>query len=237
MRKLRTIGVALAVGLIAGIASRSAPAATIVKLNLSSSSPNVSLDGEGFLSTFNDGHTTTTGDHNTTVEFTGFLNADYTDITAPIASFTLGGLSMSAPTTIINTLVLQNFSGGTMALYDPANTLLLEGALGVSAMSGTLTGNLNAGEGGLFTTTFSNVTGGTLMSELAANSLVVSMNFSGAMTGGVPGLAISPATAQLLSFQADAAVTIKANEFIIPEPAGLVLLLLAAGIAAVARRR
>jgi hypothetical protein len=236
MRKRRTIGVALVVGLIVGIAARFSPAATIVKLNLSSSSSDINLDSAGLLSIFNDGNAATTGDHDTKVEFTGFLDAEYTDINSSIASFTLSGLSMSAPTTIINTLVLQNFSGGTMSLYDPANTLLLEGALGVSAMSGTLTGNLNAGEGGLFTTTFSNVTGGTIMSELAANSLVVSMNFSSALTGGVPGFAISSTTARLLPFQADAAVTIKAN--IIPEPAGLLLLLVgAASIAVVPRRR
>jgi hypothetical protein len=237
MRKLWTISGALAFCAILGIAARPSLAATIVKLNLGSSSPNINLDAAGVLSTFNDANSATTGDHNTTVDFTGFLDAEYTDIHSPIASFTLSGLATSAPTTIINSLVIQNFSGGTMALYDPTNTLLLQGALGVSAMTGTLTGFLGAGDGGLFTTTFSNVTGGTLAEEVAANTLVVSMNFSGASTAGLPGFAVSPTTGRLLPFQTGAAVSIKASENIIPEPAGLVLLLVGGAAVAVTARR
>src|SRR6476619_3852284 len=147
----------LACALICFVAP-SVHAATIIKLNLGEIGPDVGMNGAGILSTVNDGNAATTGDQNTDVEFTGFLDFN-PDIVPKTASFNLHNLAEVGPANVFGSLVIQNFVGGTFQLYDPANVLLLSGQLNNSALSGVL---CPPGTGALFTTTFSAVTGGTL---------------------------------------------------------------------------
>src|SRR4051794_24113677 len=151
-----------------------AHAATIIKLNLGEIGPDVGMNGAGILSTINDGIAATTGDQNTDVEFTGFLDGN-PDIVPKIASFSMHNLVEVGPANVFGSLVIQNFSGGTFQLFDPANVLLLSGQLNNSALSGVLG---PPGTGALFTTTFSLVTGGTLAPFIAPNSLSLSMNMT-----------------------------------------------------------
>src|SRR3981081_3714355 len=71
-------------------------ASTILKLNLGSVGPDLSMNGGGILSTVNDGIPGTTGDQNTAVEYTSFLEP-IPDINTSIASFTLSNLATSGP--------------------------------------------------------------------------------------------------------------------------------------------
>jgi hypothetical protein len=222
----------LAVCALLCVATSVTQAATIIKLNLGGVGPDVGMTAGGVLSTISDGIAATTGDQNTDVEFTDFLDG-IPDITTTNASFSLSGLLAAGPATTFGTLVIQPFAGGTFSLYnnDVANTLLLSGPLGGSALSGVIG---PPGTGALFTTTLTSATGGTLASQLAPGSVSISMNLTN-VDGGLgffvpgPGGIIGP-------FQADAAVNIAANQ--IPEPATLTLLgLISAAVVACGRRR
>ena len=52
----------------------SAPANTIIKLNLGGVGPDIGMNGNGQLATVNDGIAGTTGDQNTNIEYTDFLD-------------------------------------------------------------------------------------------------------------------------------------------------------------------
>ena len=117
-----------------------AHAGTIIKLNLGGdNSTDISYDGTS-LSTLNDGDAASPGDQDTAVDFLDILSP-LPDLPSPQASFSLNGLAKSSPlATVINGLVIQNFSGGTLKLYGPgpAYDLLLSGSLNNSALAGPL---------------------------------------------------------------------------------------------------
>ena len=196
-----------------------AQSSTIIKLNLGSVGPDVGMNA-GQLSTINDGIVTTTGDQNTGVEFTGFLDP-LPDINTSAASFTLNGLSAVGPTQQAGSLVIQNLSGGQFSLYDPTNVLLLQGPLSNSVLTGVIG---PPGTGGLFTTTLSSVTGGTLASLIVPGSVSLSMNLTN-VNGGA-GLSV---TGNVLNpFLADGSVSISGDPVATPEPSSIALLAIGA---------
>ena len=113
-------------------------------------------------------------------------------------------------------------------MWDPANVLLLSGTLTNSALTGVIG---PPGTGGLFTTTLSSVTGGSLQSYIDPNSLTLVDESYRPSTAAV----VSSVIANVLQpFLADAAVNISGE---VPEPATIVLLLAAAAAALSLRRR
>ncbi len=205
-----------------------AQAGTIIKLNLGGVGPDVGMNAGGILSTADDGIAGTTGDQNTAVEFTDFLDA-FPDISPSVASFTLGNVTAVGPASVFGSLVVQNFVGGQFSLYDSANILLLQGLLTNSALTGTIG---PPGTGALFTTTLGDVTGGTLAPLISPGSLSLSMNMTN-VNGGAGFTAVEGA---LAPFLADASVNLAANA--IPEPTSLTLVVIGSGAAiAFGRRR
>lgn len=207
------------------IATSTSHAATIIKLNLGNVGPDVAMGGLGILGTMSDGIAATTGDQNTDIEYTSFLDGSNPDITTTDASFTLSGLLTAGPATVFGSLVIQPFFGGTFTLYDndALNTVLLTGPLTSSALTGVIG---PPGTGALFTTTLGSATGGTLAPLLAPGSVSISMNMTNVITTlPVPaaGFGVGPGPI-LLPFVADASVNIAADP--IPEPATLVFAVL-----------
>src|SRR4051812_44744852 len=181
MLKLRTVLSALALCAAVCFATSVASAATIIKLNLGSVGPDVQMNAGGTLSTVNDGAAATTGDQNTDIEFTGYLDGPFPDITTTNASFSLNALQAVGPANVFGSLVIQNFTGGVFNLYDTANTLLLQGPLTNSALTGVIG---PPGTGALFTTTLGTVTAGTLMPFILPNTVSLSMNLTNVNGGG-----------------------------------------------------
>jgi hypothetical protein len=230
----------IGIGLFGG-PDRATFAGTIIKLNLGSVSPDIEFDGST-LSTADDGNAVTDGDQNTAAEFTDFLESIEVDIPTPIASFTIGGLAPSGQAFVfLGQNVVQNFNGGSFTLYAADDSVLLSGSLTSSALSGTI----GFSAGGLFTTSFGSVTGGSLAPYIDDNTLVVSMNFTKIQTTGGPvGLTVSPPPGNpapqihqgtLQAFTADASINIEGE---IPEPGTIVLLFIGMIAArAIGRRR
>jgi hypothetical protein len=220
----------VAVCALLSLAASSLPAATIIKLNLGGIGPDVGMNAGGILSTENDGNAGTLGDQNTDVEFVGFLDGSNPDITTTDASFTLSGLTAApGPANSFPPLMIQNFTGGTLTLYAPNNSILLTGTLTNSALTG-VTGP--PGTGALFTTTFGTITGGSLSGGgILPGSLTLSMNLSNVNGGG--GFVLN-GNNFLQPFLADASVNISAD---VPEPAALTLVLFGLAAAACGRRR
>jgi len=221
-------GLTVCAGLVVlGCAVSVAPASTIIKLNLGESGPDLAMNALGQLSTAPDGNAGTTGDQNTAVEYTTFLDF-IPDIPTNTASFSLANVTAVGPAHIFGTVVLQNFSGGSFSLYDPANTLLLQGPLINSTLSGTLG---PPGTGSLFSTTLSTVTGGTLAPFIAPGT--VSLSFEMTNVNGGAGFAVAPGGAGLLPFFADSSAAIAANP--VPEPVTCGMMVIA-GAALMLRR-
>jgi hypothetical protein len=155
------------------------------------------------------------------------------DIVAPPGSFTLAGLAPIGPAITAGPIVIQTFMGGTLELYDPANTLLLSATLTASALTGPLG---PPATGAVFTTGPATVTGGTLAALIDPDdSLTLSMSFTDindgsgfSVSGAIPALVLDP-------FTADATLNMAA----VPEPETLVMFLAGAVMAAlsIARRR
>jgi hypothetical protein len=158
---------------------------------------------------------------NTAAIFLDFLDS-HPDITTPTASFTFGGLTKLGLPFLNGTSIIQQFSGGTLSLYDSTPTLLLSANLSSSALTGTA----GLPDGGLFTTSFSNVTGGTLAPQIDEATLVFQMHLSNINTGA--GLSTSPPPGgQLQPFTANATANIDAAQGqVVPEPATYALLLI-----------
>jgi hypothetical protein len=186
-------------------------AGTIIKLDLGGdTAPDIRFDGTT-LSTMNDGNAGTTGAQDTDADFQDFLSG-FPDVLTPTASFTVSGLTPSGAATLLGPLVVQNFSGGTFQLFDPANTLLLSGSLTTSALTGPVG---PPATGALFTTSIASVTGGQLAPLIATNSLSLSMSFTD-VNGGA-GFSVGGAAAPVLNpFTSNATLLIAAER--IPEP-------------------
>jgi hypothetical protein len=246
-RHTRLISLAVALCTLA-IAAAPCSAGTIIKLSLGGdSAADIAFTGGvgGVLSTVDDAAVpATTGDQNTAVEFLGFLEPVTTDILTPTASFSLDGLVAAGPATVLGgAIVVQSFAGGTLELYDPANVLLLSGTLGSSALSGKLG---PPGAGGLFSTSFAVVTGGTLAPYIDPTSLSLAVALTD-INGGA-GLSVSPLPPPLPpppppgfdfglldAFTGDASVEI-AGEFV-PEPVSIALCLMAGALSLIVTRR
>ncbi len=230
MKMLRIYAVLAAAVLCASLITP-AQAGTVLKLSLGNdAAPDVTFNG-AVLNTIVDANALTTGDQNTAVEFVDFLGF-IPPIPADDASFTIAGVTaFGAPILMPGGLVVQPFAGGDFALYDPSNALLLSGTLGDSVLSGS-TGP--AATGALFTTTFGSVTGGSLASLIATDSLTLSMSMTDVSSAAVPGFSV---TNDLLDpFQADVTMNIGATQAEIPEPA-TALLVLVGGVLLMATRR
>jgi hypothetical protein len=159
----------------------------------------------------------------------------YPDILPPIGSFSLNGLTASGFASLFPiispVLVIQDFTGGTFELYDPANTLLLSGTLDDSTLAGPLG---PPATGALFTTSFSLVTGGILSPFIDKDTLTMSMSFTD-VNGGA-GFSVAAVAPLLNPFTADATLSMAADQ--VPEPALAALFLAgAAALIPTIRRR
>lgn len=218
LRTFRGVICSITIGAVIGIFALTAPAGTIMKLSPGNSASHIEFDA-GVLSMVDDGNGATTGEHNTALDFQGFLSS-FSDIPAN-ASVTVNGITKVGSATVFpNQLMMQNFTGGTVSLYDAANTLLLSGSLKASTLAGSL--GVTGANDALFTTSFNHVTGGTLADNILPGSLTLKMNIAG-INGGAglsaPGSILSP-------FTANALLTITGE---VPEPG--TYLLLAVGVA------
>jgi hypothetical protein len=204
------------------IASSQLYAGTIIKLTLGDDdAPDIEFSGGvgGILRTTDDSHVSgSTGDQNTAVEFLDVLDSQAADILTDTASFTLDGLLVDGPANVLGGFfVVQEFTGGTLSLYDAANTLLLSGTLNDSALAGVLGPPAAAG---VITTTFGEFTGGTLAGFLDPDSLSLSISLANINDGA--GLSVTSDV--LNAFEADATAIIGADP--VPEPGSVALLLI-----------
>jgi hypothetical protein len=208
---------------------------TVLKLSLASTGADLAMDAGGVLGTVSDGNAATTGDQNTAIDFTGFLNPLFVDVAAD-ASFSLAGLQRTGSASVLGpSVIVQDFFGGTFSLYGmaPGNTLLLSGNLQESTLTGVIGGS---GTGSIFTTRVGTFTSGSLLPYLVSNSLNVSIPLTN--VNGGSGFAVSGFPFTLQPFNTDASVNISADSSGIPEPASVALVLLgAAGFGFVRRRR
>jgi len=179
------------------------------------------------MSTVSDGDATTTGDQDTAVTYTGFLNF-IPNITTPTASFTLSGLTAAGPVQQVGSLAIQNFLGGQFELFDSSNNPLLTAGLIGSVLSG---GIGPPGTAALFTTSVSSSASGPLAQYFASASLSMSISMTNVNAGA--GLAVIDGVLQ--PYLADASVVIAADP-VVPEPSTLTLLTLGA-FGLLARRR
>jgi hypothetical protein len=225
LRYINKFACALSICAAFALTATSTQAGTIIKLNLGGTGPDIELAG-GVLSTVNDLNAGTTGDQDTAILFDDFLNGN-PDINTSTASVTIDGLALSGPAVVVGPFVAQGFAGGTISIYSPTNILLLQGTLGNSTLSGNIGPPPN---GSVFTTTFADVTGGTLDPQIANNTLTVQMTLSN-INGGAglsAGVFVDP-------FVADSAVTLDADP--VPEPTAGLLALVGVVLTAVANKR
>lgn len=204
-----------------------AQAGTILKLDLGGLGPDIGMSG-GVVSTVNDGDAATTGDQDTAVQFTDFLDS-IPDINTHIASFSLSGMTASGPVTQLGSLAIQNFTGGQISLFDPSNNTLLTATLTNSVLTGTIG---SPGSASIFTTSLSSPTGGSLASLIVPGSLSLSISLTN-VNGGA-GLAVSDGVLQ--PFIGDASVLIAGNQINAPEPTAFALLAFGA-VGLIARRK
>jgi hypothetical protein len=199
--------IGFALSAVVGLSTESARAGTIVQMSSGAAAIGIQYNGTTL---------STAGPQDTTADFTGFLDS-YPDIATPPASLTLSGVTRSGPAFVAGTTILQQFTGGTVSLYDSAHTLLLSANLSTSAL------NNSAGlaNGGLFTTSFSQVTGGTLAPNLKLTSFVFQMHVSN-ISGG-SGLSVGTG-GMLQSFTAGADANINGEP--VPEPATAALVVI-----------
>ncbi len=220
----------LVIGAGIAIFTSAAQAGTILKLNPGTAASNIEFNA-GVLSTVDDLNAGTTGEQNTSVDFQGFLNG-IPDIAPLNASVTLNGVSKVGSATVFPFgLMMQNFSGGNVSIYDASNTLLLSGSLNASTLAGAVG---PPGTNVLFTTTFNLVTGGTLAPQIGPGSVALKMNIT-EVNGGA-GLIVTTDGSVLNPFTAEALLTIT-GEQPIPEPATALLAAVVTGMTVLGIRR
>jgi hypothetical protein len=219
--------------LCALLGSSAAIGDTVLKLSLSNTGPDLEMNAGGVLGTASDGNAGTTGDQDTAIDYTGFLDSFFADGTG---SFSVAGLLRTGPPNIIGgAVIVQDFDGGAFDLYSSTNTLLLHGDLTESTLTGVIG---STGTGSIFTTKVGTFTSGSLLPYVNTNSLNVSMALTNVNNGSGFVLSGSPFTLQ--AFTTDAAVNISAipGELFIPEPASIAIALLGAvGLSVIGRRR
>lgn len=220
--------------LCAFLGSSVANGETVLKLSLASTGSDLAMNGSGVLGTTSDGNGGTTGDQNTAIDYTGFLDPLFVDVPTNTASFSLANLQRTgSPNIIGGTVIVQDFFGGTFNLYSPTNSLLLSGNLQDSTLTGVIGGT---GTGSIFTTKVGAFTNGSLLPYLQANSLNVSIPLTN--VNGGSGFVVSGSPFALQPFSSDASVNISADQGIIPEPASIATALFAAlGLGLIRRRR
>jgi hypothetical protein len=225
--KLIRVCAAVAIAVVSLGAFQAAQAGTILKLSLGN---DVQPDLEyisSTLSTVDDLDGTSPGDQNTAVEFLDFLTGVHTNIAAADGSYSLNGVTASGPPTVLfGAIVVQQLTGGNFQLWDENDILLLDATLGDSVLNGT-TGFAGPSQtGGVFTTTFGTILGGTLAQYIAPNTISVSIAMTGVASGATAGMIVNagPQGDVLADFTADATETIAAEP--VPEPATVALILL-----------
>jgi PEP-CTERM motif-containing protein len=214
------------------LGSSAANGDTVLKLSLGNTGPDLAMNAGGVLGTTSDGNAGTTGDQDTAIDYTGFLNPLFADGTG---SFSVAGLLRTGPPNVIGgAIIVQDFDGGAFDLYSSTNTLLLHGNLTESTLTGVIGGT---GTGSIFTTQVGNFTAGTLLPFVHPSSLNVSMALTN-VNGGL-GFVVSGSPSTLQAFTTDAAVNISAEPGPgIPEPSSIAIALLgAAGFSFIGRRR
>ena len=228
---LRTVLISFSFCALLG--SSAANGETVLKLSLGNTGPDLAMDAGGVLGTTSDGNAGTTGDQNTAIDYTGFLDPLFVDGTG---SFSVAGLQRTGnPSIIGGALIVQDFFGGTFSLYDPANSLLLSGNLQDSTLTGVIGGT---GTGSIFTTKVGTFTSGSLLPAVFPISLNVSMALTNVNNG--LGFVVSGSPFTLQAFTTDASVNISADpgELFAPEPASIAIALLGAvGFSFIRRRR
>jgi len=236
MPNLRTVLTSLS--LCALLGSSAAKAETALKLNLGGTGPDLAMNAGGVLGTTPDSDAGTLGDQDTAIEYTGFLDPQFADVTTNTASVTFAGLQMTGPPTIVGgAVILQDFFGGTFSLYSPTNALLLRGNLQDSTLTGVIGGT---GTGSIFTTKVGTFTSGSLLPYVAPNSLNVSMALTNVVNGlGGSGFLVSGGPFTLQPFSTDASANISADGGVgVPEPTSITIALLGAmGFSFIGRRR
>lgn len=236
-RILRTSLTMLALCAALSLSVSVARAATILKLNLGGTGPDVAMNAAGVFGTVDDLVIGTTGNQNTAIEYTGFLDGLFADIPTSVASFTMSGVNRVGAPSVAGGTVTQGFFGGNIKLYNDANTLLLDANLQDSSLVGTIG---MPGIGGFFTVTLGTSLPGTVLAPyVVPGSIGLSMPLTGIVTtalGGSAGLLVSGNVLQ--SFESDASAQITADPSPIPEPTSLAMLLVGASMSAgFARRR
>lgn len=230
---LRVVFASLAMCALLG--STAANGQTILKLNLGNTGPDLAMNGSGVLGTVSDGDAGTTGDQNTAIEYTAYLDGLFADIGTSTASFSLAGLQTTGtPTVVAGAVVVQDFFGGSFNLYDPANSLLLSGNLQDSTLTGVIG---NTGTGSIFTTKVGTFTAGSLLPYVEANSLNLSIALTNVNNGN--GFVVSGSPSALQPFTTDASVNVTGAEGVgVPEPASIAMVLLGTlGLGLGGRRR
>jgi hypothetical protein len=218
------------------LCSSAANGDTVLKLSLGDTGPDLAMDASGVIGTTIDSNVGTTGDQNTAIDYTGFLDPLFADVTTSSASFSLAGLQRTGnPSIVGGALIVQDFFGGTFNLYDPSNSLLLSGNLQDSTLTGVLGG---AGTGSIFTTKVGTFTNGSLLQYLLPNSLNISFALTNVNNG--LGFVVTGSPSALQAFSADATASISAdlNPLFSPEPGSISIALLGAvGFSFIRRHR
>ena len=210
-----------------GMTTSSLYGGTILKFDLGTAGQDFQLQG-GALSTVNDGNAATLGDQDTNVNFTGFVSG-LTDIPGNDASFSLSGVQVDGPASIIGGgLAVQPTTGGVFHLFDDGNILLLSGSVVSGSINGAVGG---AATGSFFNIDSATVTGGLLAPQLDPDSLAIAISFTDVNDGN--GFSVDGTT--LESFVAAGTGNIAAS---VPEPSSILLAFAGlAGFGLMRRRR